>query len=193
MSRPEVQSFDEARLQLVRGRMAQIGADATGMPTDPKAFTWEQARSRPAAALPKSAPAEEADVDSRALLVATAAAVLSLWQRRPCKSQALMADGHAVRGNSGFGSSASFPAQSITMLAQGLMLIAVGISIALVLGWPGPHPVILTESAAGGSLRGVAGASASSGNFTAPAQDTASIFVPLASGAIAVPDPPHGL
>mmetsp|Transcript_125660 Transcript_125660/g.222656 ORF Transcript_125660/g.222656 Transcript_125660/m.222656 type:complete len:195 (+) Transcript_125660:127-711(+) len=34
--------FDEARLQLLRSRMEQIGADPSGMPLDPKAFTFDQ-------------------------------------------------------------------------------------------------------------------------------------------------------
>mmetsp|Transcript_97488 Transcript_97488/g.271293 ORF Transcript_97488/g.271293 Transcript_97488/m.271293 type:complete len:201 (-) Transcript_97488:185-787(-) len=39
-------SFDEARLQLVLNRMNQMGVDESGMPTDPKTFTFDQVRSR---------------------------------------------------------------------------------------------------------------------------------------------------
>lgn len=42
-------SFDEARLQLVWRTMLQNGVDSSGMPTDPKTFTFEQATG----ALPK--------------------------------------------------------------------------------------------------------------------------------------------
>uniref|UniRef100_A0A7S1W525 Uncharacterized protein n=1 Tax=Alexandrium catenella TaxID=2925 RepID=A0A7S1W525_ALECA len=34
--------FDEARLQLVLLRMAQMNVDASGMPNDPKTFTFDQ-------------------------------------------------------------------------------------------------------------------------------------------------------
>jgi len=34
--------FDEARLQLVHKRMAQMNVDITGMPKDPKTFTFDQ-------------------------------------------------------------------------------------------------------------------------------------------------------
>merc|ERR1719414_246609 len=39
--RQEGLSFDEARLQLVRSRMLQMGVDSSGMPTDPKTFTFD--------------------------------------------------------------------------------------------------------------------------------------------------------
>merc|ERR1719401_649653 len=39
-------TFDEARLQLVFSRMAQMGVDESGMPTDPKTFTFDQVRAR---------------------------------------------------------------------------------------------------------------------------------------------------
>jgi len=39
-------SFDEARLQIVFSRMAQMGVDESGMPTDPKTFTFDQVRTR---------------------------------------------------------------------------------------------------------------------------------------------------
>ncbi|OLP92377.1 hypothetical protein AK812_SmicGene25849 [Symbiodinium microadriaticum] len=35
-------TFDEARLKIVTQRMAQMGVDSSGMPTDPKAFTFEK-------------------------------------------------------------------------------------------------------------------------------------------------------
>mmetsp|Transcript_101219 Transcript_101219/g.315444 ORF Transcript_101219/g.315444 Transcript_101219/m.315444 type:complete len:216 (-) Transcript_101219:147-794(-) len=35
-------AFDEARLQIVRSRMAQMDVDASGMPNDPKTFTFDQ-------------------------------------------------------------------------------------------------------------------------------------------------------
>mmetsp|Transcript_78049 Transcript_78049/g.181019 ORF Transcript_78049/g.181019 Transcript_78049/m.181019 type:complete len:200 (+) Transcript_78049:73-672(+) len=35
-------SFDEARLKLVLARMEQMNVDATGMPNDPKTFTFDQ-------------------------------------------------------------------------------------------------------------------------------------------------------
>ncbi|CAE7725691.1 unnamed protein product [Symbiodinium pilosum] len=37
-------TFDEARLKILAQRMAQMGVDSSGMPTDPKAFTFEKAR-----------------------------------------------------------------------------------------------------------------------------------------------------
>jgi len=43
-------SFEEARLELVLGQMRRCGADASGMPSDPKAFTFQHAgqpRARP--------------------------------------------------------------------------------------------------------------------------------------------------
>lgn len=38
--REENLSFDEARLKLVHDQMAEMGVDPTGMPTDPKTFTF---------------------------------------------------------------------------------------------------------------------------------------------------------
>eukprot|EP00931_Biecheleriopsis_adriatica_P092246 TRINITY_DN66068_c0_g1_i1.p1 TRINITY_DN66068_c0_g1~~TRINITY_DN66068_c0_g1_i1.p1 ORF type:complete len:227 (-),score=54.39 TRINITY_DN66068_c0_g1_i1:227-877(-) len=35
-------TFDEARLQIVRGRMALMGVDSSGMPLDPKTFTFDK-------------------------------------------------------------------------------------------------------------------------------------------------------
>lgn len=46
-------SFEEARLELVRGQMRRFGVDESGMPSDPKAFTFQQAgkqRARPGGA-----------------------------------------------------------------------------------------------------------------------------------------------
>mmetsp|Transcript_15628 Transcript_15628/g.48638 ORF Transcript_15628/g.48638 Transcript_15628/m.48638 type:complete len:217 (+) Transcript_15628:54-704(+) len=40
--RREGLAFDEARLLLVRSRMAQMDVDASGMPNDPKTFTFDQ-------------------------------------------------------------------------------------------------------------------------------------------------------
>ncbi|CAJ1432070.1 unnamed protein product [Effrenium voratum] len=37
-------SFDEARLKLVAKQMMLMGVDSSGMPMDPKAFTFEKAR-----------------------------------------------------------------------------------------------------------------------------------------------------
>lgn len=39
-------SFDEARLQLVLRRMGEMGVDSSGMPTDPKTFTFDQVRAQ---------------------------------------------------------------------------------------------------------------------------------------------------
>eukprot|EP00930_Biecheleria_cincta_P070760 TRINITY_DN58371_c0_g1_i1.p1 TRINITY_DN58371_c0_g1~~TRINITY_DN58371_c0_g1_i1.p1 ORF type:complete len:222 (-),score=44.78 TRINITY_DN58371_c0_g1_i1:70-735(-) len=43
-------TFDEARLHIVRNRMALMGVDSSGMPLDPKAFTFEKV---PAPAAPR--------------------------------------------------------------------------------------------------------------------------------------------
>eukprot|EP00747_Dinoflagellata_sp_TGD_P165405 gnl/TRDRNA2_/TRDRNA2_186625_c0_seq1.p1 gnl/TRDRNA2_/TRDRNA2_186625_c0~~gnl/TRDRNA2_/TRDRNA2_186625_c0_seq1.p1 ORF type:complete len:187 (-),score=42.60 gnl/TRDRNA2_/TRDRNA2_186625_c0_seq1:176-736(-) len=62
--RREGLSFDEARLQLVHSRMAQMGVDPSGMPLDPKTVTWDrplQAPSRRKESAAAAQPREETE------------------------------------------------------------------------------------------------------------------------------------
>lgn len=185
MAGPGALSFDEARLQLVLTRMAQAGADPTGMPTDPKAFTLEHSRPMPIRAL--AAAADEAGAD--AAFAAATGAMPSFLRRLPSLALSATADGHAaVR-------------PTLWLLMQGLWLVAIQISIALLASWHQPPlPAVLTQPASNvvsASFRGAVGGS----NISAAADAVASLggdvkaatsTFPAAADAAAAFSPPHG-
>lgn len=92
-------SFEEARLELVRGQMRRSGVDESGMPSDPKAFTFQQARRQRArssgtgAVQPDAGEAKEASSFAQTLHVLPAL----MTARQPKLARRSLSDGESSK------------------------------------------------------------------------------------------------